>query len=535
MNPNIQERLSELPQFLGSHIQLTLFALAAAVLVSVPLALFLVKRPKIKAPVLLVVGVLQTIPGLALLAMMVPLLAATNGFGLGLSSFGFWPALIALTIYALLPILRNSVAGLEGVNSKIVEAATAMGMTPWQTNTKIELPLAAPVIFAGIRTASVWTVGTATLATPVGQMCLGNYIFSGLQTQNWVMIMFGVVSAASLAVLMDGLWALLANENEEHKSARGWLSSFGLLGIVLVAIFLPRLRLDVGGETDVNAKSEYTNESLDSDATAKDVIVIGSKTFSEQFILAEVMEKRLVNQGLKVEQKSNLGSALVFKALVSGEIDVLVDYSGTLWTNVMKRKDVLPAWKTNAVLATWLAEEKDVRLLGNLGFENAYSLAIRKEDAESKSLRTISDLVKVGPEFRGGGDYEFFSRPEWKAIERVYGLNLKSKNPFDPSFMYDAAKRKEVDVISAYTSDGRIESYGLVVLKDDLGAIQPYDAMILLNKSVANDKRVVDALMPLVDKISIEMMRQANHMVDRPEDSKTATEAAMWMLENIQP
>ena len=247
------------------------------------------------------------------------------------------------------------------------------------------------------------------------------------------------------------------------------------------------------------------------------------------------MEKRLVNQGLNVEQKSNLGWALVIKAWVSGEIDVLVDYSGTLWTNVMKRKDVLPAWKTNAVLATWLAEEKDVRLLGNLGFENAYSLAIRKEDAESKSLRTISDLVKVGPEFRGGGDYEFFSRPEWKAIERVYGLNLKSKNPFDPSFMYDAAKRKEVDVISAYTSDGRIESYGLVVLKDDLGAIQPYDAMILLNKSVANDKRVVDALMPLVDKISIEMMRQANHMVDRPEDSKTATEAAMWMLENIQP
>jgi len=147
------------PPLLASHLALVLVALAVAVALGLPLAVALARRPRLAAPVITVAGAIQTIPGLALLALMVPLLAASHGLGVGLSSFGFAPAAIALTLYALLPILRNAITGLRGVDGATVEAARGMGMAPAQVLRLVELPLAAPVIAAGIRTASVWTVG----------------------------------------------------------------------------------------------------------------------------------------------------------------------------------------------------------------------------------------------------------------------------------------------------------------------------------------------------------------------------------------
>ncbi|HEY0194715.1 MAG TPA: ABC transporter permease, partial [Kofleriaceae bacterium] len=165
MSTDLRELIAGLPPLLVSHLALVLVSLAIAGALGLPLAVALAARPRLAGPVLTIAGAIQTIPGLALLALMVPLLAASHGLGVGLSSFGFAPAAIALTLYALLPILRNAITGLAGVDAATVEAARGMGMDRGQLLWRVELPLAAPVIAAGIRTASVWTVGAATLAT----------------------------------------------------------------------------------------------------------------------------------------------------------------------------------------------------------------------------------------------------------------------------------------------------------------------------------------------------------------------------------
>src|ERR1044071_234733 len=226
---------------LASHLVLVLVALALATALGLPLAVALVRRPRLAASIVTVAGAIQTIPGLALLALMVPILAASHGLGIGLSSFGFAPAAIALTLYALLPILRNAITGLRGVDAATVEAARGMGMAPWQLLRLVELPLAAPVIAAGIRTASVWTVGGATLATPIGQPCLGNYLFAGLQTRNWPMLLVGVVAAASLALMIDAI--LAAAERRLSQRPRGRLIGPALALAALVAVVLGVLPL----------------------------------------------------------------------------------------------------------------------------------------------------------------------------------------------------------------------------------------------------------------------------------------------------
>ncbi|HEY5952414.1 MAG TPA: ABC transporter permease, partial [Kofleriaceae bacterium] len=195
----MSELLRGLPPLLASHLELALLALLIAAAISLPLAIVVAARPRLSFVVVSAAGVVQTVPGLALLALMVPVLAKTGW----LSPFGFPPALIALTLYAILPILRNAVTGLRGVDPAAREAARGMGMSAWQLMRIVELPLAAPVIAAGLRTATVWTVGAATLATPIGQPCLGNYIFAGLQTRNGRLLFVGVVASAALAITLD--------------------------------------------------------------------------------------------------------------------------------------------------------------------------------------------------------------------------------------------------------------------------------------------------------------------------------------------
>src|SRR5262249_4308208 len=165
-----------------------------------PTGVFVARRPRLAETVLGGAGVLQTIPSLALLALMVPLLGGM---------IGFWPAFAAMTLYSLLPILAATVTGLRGVDANLVEAARGLGMSDRQMLFRVQLPLAAPVILSGVRVATVLVVGTATLATPVGETTLGNYIFAGLNTRDHLATVFGCVCAAVLAVLLDQLVRLL--------------------------------------------------------------------------------------------------------------------------------------------------------------------------------------------------------------------------------------------------------------------------------------------------------------------------------------
>jgi len=485
----VHEQLLLLPRLLTAHLALSLFSLLVGVCISIPLGVLASRRSWLGRVSLSGAAVVQTIPSLALLALMVPILGS-----LGVPSIGFLPAFVALILYSVLPVLRNTVTGLANLPPALIEAARGVGMDPWQQLVRVELPLALPVIVAGIRTASVWTVGAATLATPVGADSLGNFIFGGLQTRNYQAVLVGCFGAAALALCLDGLGKLLLSGVERGSRT--------LIALALVMF---------GG------LYAYAGAAIASAYKAKDVVVVGTKTFTEQYILGELIANRIHGlTGLPVQLKPSLGSSVVFDALVAGSVDVYVDYSGTIWATLMKRSDI-PRDRASMLKAIggYLAAEHGVTLVGQLGFENSYALAMRRDRAGDLGVQRISDLARLAPSLAMGGDYEFFGRPEWATIRQVYGLSFGQQRSMDPSLMYQAAASGAVDVIGAFSTDARIAAYDLVVLEDERGAIPRYDAVVLAGRSLGErHPEVIDALRGLDGAITATQMRQLNLSVD---------------------
>lgn len=511
MNDRIAAAFDQLPGYLGEHVLLSASALVLGLAISLPLAVAASRSARLRWPVLALASLVQTIPSIALLALFYPLLLALSAaterlLGQGFSALGFLPSLLALTLYSMLPILRNGVTAIVNIDPAVIEAARGVGMTDRQRLLRIELPLAAPVLMAGIRTSAVWVIGTATLATPVGQTSLGNYIFSGLQVQNWVSVLFGCVAAAALALIVDQLLGLIET-GVTRRDRRHVLAGAAALIVGTAAAIAP---------------------TLGSGASA---YVLGAKSFSEQYILSELMAERIRAQGFSARRNTGLGSMIAFRALARGEIDAYVDYSGTIWANIMQRQESASRQTVLADMEEWLRREHGVKLLGPLGFENAYALAMRRDRARELGIRTIDDLASHAPNLRMGGDFEFFARPEWSALRDRYGLHFAQQRQFQSTFMYRAVVSGEVDVISAFSSDGRIAAYDLVVLEDPRQVIPPYDAVILLSPARADDPVLHRALEPLVGAIPIELMRQANLMVDRDQDKLTPLQAARWLSE----
>jgi osmoprotectant transport system permease protein len=277
-DPRIADALARLPDYLGQHVIVSVTALVLGLAVSLPLAVLATRRASLRWPLLAFASLIQTIPGLALLALFYPLLLglsmATEAiFGRGFSALGFLPAVLALALYSMLPVLRNTITGILGIDPAVNQAALGVGMTPRQSLWMVELPIALPVIMAGIRTSAVWVIGTATLSTPIGQTSLGNYIFAGLQTQNWVLVLFGCVSAAVLALVVDQLLALVESGVGARRRGRIAAGAVGL-SLVLAAALVPGL------------------------ARPTATYVVGAKTFTEQFILAALIQERLQADGL---------------------------------------------------------------------------------------------------------------------------------------------------------------------------------------------------------------------------------------------
>ena len=502
---------ARLPDYLGSHVLVSLTALALGLGISLPVAIASRRRPFLRGALLAMAGIVQTIPGLALLALFYPLLLALAAlsertFGKGFSALGFLPSVLALALYSMLPVLRNTVTGLNGVDKRLSEAARVVGVGPWRLLQDIELPLALPVIMAGIRTSAVWVIGTATLATPIGQTSLGNYIFTGLQTQNWVFVIFGCVAAALLALAVDQLLALVQAGVTRRSGVRTTLGALGLVALICAA-FLPGL------------------------ARPHSNFLVGAKTFTEQYILAALVQQRLEASGLTASRRPGLGSNVLFDALASSEVDVAVDYSGTLWTNRMQRQDVVPREQLLDTLSQWLQKTHGIQMLGSLGFENAYALAMTRKRAEALNIRSIADLAGHARDLTVAGDYEIFARPEWMALRKIYGLNFRRQRQMQPEFMYKAVADGEVDVIAAYTSDGQIPTYDLVVLSDDSHAIPPYDAILLISPKRANDSELVAALKPLIGTIDVATMRAANARASNGSD--TPDSVARWLADEI--
>lgn len=382
-------------------------------------------------------------------------------------------------------------------------------MTPRQALTMVELPLALPIIMAGIRTAAVWVIGTATLATPVGQTSLGNYIFTGLQTQNWVFVIFGCVASAVLALAVDQLLALIENGVSARKRGRILIGGAGI-ALILAAALAP-----------VFARPAAT-------------YIVGAKTFTEQYILEALIEQRLRTAGLTARGRDGLGSVVIFDALKTGDIDVYVEYSGTLWANQLQQSEAKPREEVLAEVKAWLAKNYNITMLGDLGFENAYALAMSRKKAEELGIRSITDLARYAPQLSIAGDYEFFARPEWKSVVKDYGLSFRERRLIQPEFMYQAASNGEVDVISAYTSEGRIKQHDLVVLEDPKHAIPPYDAIVLVSPKRVGDEKLASALKPLLGAIDVDLMREANLRADGKGGKSSPEEIARWMWSEIE-
>ncbi len=515
---------SQLPALLQGHVTLTLIALAVGTLVSVPLGLFLTRHARLRGPALTVAGVVQTVPSLALLALMVPVLEAAGeaglasvaeAAGLAYSAFGFLPAILALTLYSVLPILRNTVTGVAGVDPAVTEAARGMGMTDFQSLLRVELPLSMPVILAGVRTSAVWTVGIATLATPVGQECLGNYIFSGLQTRNNAVLLFGVFWAAALALIIDGLLGQVQRGLEGRQSVRSMVAGGLLVAVFVVGATLPWAVGLVGGGGDAERSHGGTAEAARLEAIETlGPIRIGAKNFNEQYILAAAMENQLREAGFETTLRDSLGSTVVFKQLAAGELDVYIDYTGTVWANHMQRTEPRSADAVFESMSYWLAQTHGIRCLGRVGFENAYAFAMPRAEAERLGIRSLADLALHAETLTLGGDLEWFDRPEWPAVRDAYGLDALGQRSFGPTLMYDALRSGQVDLLAAFSSDGRIAGDDLVVLADPKGALPPYDAVVLLGPRVAGVEAVADVLWPMVGRIDLESMQRINAMVD---------------------
>ncbi|MEO8181151.1 MAG: ABC transporter permease/substrate-binding protein [Deltaproteobacteria bacterium] len=503
----MHEQLLQLPRLLTAHLELSLFALLVGVGISIPLGVLASRRKWLGHVVLSGAALVQTVPSLALLALMVPLLG-----GLGAPSIGFLPAFLALVLYSMLPVVRNTVTGLSNIAPEMMEAARGVGMDSWQQLFRVELPLALPVIVAGVRTACVWTVGAATLATPVGADSLGNFIFAGLQTRTFSAVLVGCVGAAALALCLDGLGRLLLLGIERRSRSLVALGLGSFTGLYL-----------------------YAGAAFAIESSGKDAVVVGTKTFTEQYILGELLSQRIIQAtGVPVQLMPSLGSSVVFDALVTNSVDVYVDYSGTIWSMVMKRTEA--ARDRGSMLQTmehYLEQEYGVTLVARLGFENSYALAMRRERAEQLSVRSIGDLARVAPTLAVGGDYEFFGRPEWGAIQRTYGLQFARQRSMDPSLMYQAAASGAVDVIGAFSTDGRIAADDLVVLEDERRAIPPYDAIVLAGQSVARrHPEVLAALHTLEGAIAPAQMRAMNLEVDL--QAKSPADVARQFLRSPQ-
>lgn len=477
----------------GEHVSLTLASTGVAVLVGVPLGVLATRRPGLRGALLGLVGVLQTLPPLALLA---TLLAVTG-------QLGAVPALVALTLYALLPVVRNTVVGLEGVPAGSREAAAGVGMSPRQSLLWVELPLAAPVILTGVRVAAVVGVGVTTLAAFCGAGGLGAFINEGLALRNDALVLTGAIPAAILALAVDrGLAQLACRWAPGSRGKQGsWL---GRASLVLVALLV------VGSTLDAGARWAFPDP--------RPVVRVGSMNFTEQLILGELMAQRIeVATDLRVERQLNLGATMILhEALRSGAIDLYPEYTGSALMAILHLPVDPDPDRVLATVRQRYLDDFDVEWMQPFGFNNTYVLSVRKADAAARGWATISDLVPDAPELVGGFVAEFTERDDGlKGLKKSYGLTFADERDIDTNLMYEAISRKEVDVVCNYSTDGRILVFDLAPLEDDRRFFPPYHAAPILRRdTLARHPELRAALAPLQGAIDAATMQRLNLAVD---------------------
>ncbi|MGK4116588.1 osmoprotectant update ABC transporter permease/substrate-binding subunit OpuFB [Lysinibacillus capsici] len=493
-----QERKAQLLAALLEHIQISFIALFFAVLIAIPLGIYLTNKKKIAESIIGISAVLQTIPSLALLGLLIPL------FGIGKV-----PAIIALVVYALLPILRNTYTGINEVDPSLKEAALAMGMNRSRRLVKVELPLAMPVMMAGIRTAMVLIVGTATLAALIGAGGLGDIILLGIDRNNTALILIGAIPAAILALIFD-----VALKKLESLSFKKTITTLSLISLAaLVMIFFPLLS-----------------------SKQQDEIVIAGKLGAEPEILIN-MYKLLIEQetDLTVTLKPGLGkTSFVFNALKSGSIDIYPEFTGTAISEFLKEEAINNNQEDVYLQAKeGMQEQFDMVMLSPMNYNNTYALAVSEELAESYQLQKISDLKPIEQKVKAGFTLEFNDREDgYVGIQKRYGIAFTTLATMEPKLRYQAIQSGDINLLDAYSTDSEIRQYKLRVLEDDQALFPPYQGAPLLRKETLIDyPEIGEALNQLADHITDDEMREMNYQVNV--EGKLAAEVAKEYLVKI--
>lgn len=482
----------EILQRSGEHLLLVLVSVALALPIALPLGLAVQGRPRLQRLLLAGANTVQTIPSLALFGLLltVPLLGG----------IGPTPALVALILYALLPLLRGLITGLQQVPGGLLEAGRALGLSAVQVLLRVQLPLALPSLMAGLRVATVISVATATIAAAIGAGGLGVFIFRGIATLNNTLLLAGALPSAAIALAADaGLGALETRLQRLRRPRRRWAVAIALAGAVLLAIALhgPALR-------------------------PADTVVIGAKGFSEQQLLGELLAQEIeAGTRLQVKREFSLGSTfLLHEAVRRGRIDGYVEYSGTAWSAILKQPesrrpaDRRALWQRSRQL---MAERFGLRMFPSLGFENSFAMLIRRADGERLGLRTLSQAVPAARRWRAAFGYEFLNRPDgWPGLARRYGFQLASPpSAMDLGLTYRALAEGRVDLIAGDSTNGLIPALNLQILEDDRRYFPPYDAVPVFNAaSLRRHPELVAVIESLAGRLSAPTMQRLNAAVD---------------------
>jgi glycine betaine/choline ABC-type transport system substrate-binding protein/ABC-type proline/glycine betaine transport system permease subunit len=499
----IQENYQKIFELTIEHIGLTVFAVLIAMVIGIPLGIVITKNKKLANGVLGTSGVIQATPSLALLGFLIPFLG-----------IGEVPAIIMVILYSLLPIIKNTYVGLSGVDPNLIEASKGMGMTDRQILFRIKLPIAYPLIMAGLRISVVSAVGLMTLAAFIGAGGLGYLVYSGVQTVNNAMILSGAIPAMILALLLDYLvgktedvltpYGIQVSMNKENLKPLNKIKKqrkvlLGLFAAVVMAFIV---------STSVTSFKE------------RNTIVIGSKNFSENATLAYMMEDIIEYEtNLDVKVKDRMGAtSILHEALVKGDIDIYADYTGTGYMSLMKR-EVEAGCDADCVyeeVKTYYHDQFDVTWLEPFGFNNTYTLAITKEMQENYQIKTYSDLASLSQNFVLGSTFEFLNRNDgYLGLQEAYPFHFGGTESLDEGLRYRAMESGDIDVTDAFSTDGLLIKHNLFVLEDDLGFFPPYYAAPLVRgELIEKHPEVQTAVLKLALILDDETMSELNYKVD---------------------
>ena len=469
------------------HLFLVALATGAAAAVAIPVGILLTRRPALSKPVLAAANVLQTIPSLALFGFLIPLL--------GSYGIGRLPAIIALFLYSLLPIIRNTFTGISQVDPAVREAARGMGMTDWQMLTQVELPLAMSVIIAGVRVATVISIGTATIAAAIGAGGLGVYIFRGLRMNDDRLILAGAVPAAIMALGADFALGLVEKLLAPGRVSSGTKKAIAVAGAAVATLVI--------------AAVVFFSSSRG--------VIVGSKDFTEQVILAEMIAQTLEANGVEVEREFELGGDLCHRAMLEGNMDVYVEYTGTAYTAILKHDPLTDPREVYDQVKQEYKTLFDIEALEPLGFNNTFAILVRGDDARRLGLKTISDASRYAPTWGAGFGQDFMSRQDgYPGFARTYGLRFaRPPLEMDLALTYRALAAGQVDLIAGNSTDGLIDKLDLTRLEDDRRYFPPYEAVPLARRaSLERYPQLGEAIKSLAGRLTDAEMRRLNYAVD---------------------